>query len=371
MRFITATGTVAILLLAGCLGNDAQPAATLTSVAEMADTRPTINLEVTDDVLAPRDLQAPPQWKTGEWWQYKLVDDFTGASTEVTRVVAGTDGDDFLVGMPAMQFRHDIMVLHMPGFGQVSRANLSFEVHDARFAPLKFPIKAGDTYPTEWEGQPTTVTVVTAADGIATLEATNPQGGDNVQMTYNAEVGEITKLVMPGYATYEIVGHGFDFNGVMTVPHQHDLIFVQQRIGVPLGVPQGGEPVLTTDAVNVDPTYDRVSFAIIAGSLPSSLITNALGLPDVVPVDPPQGYYKETATAPDGETFEVEILPTDTPGLKISFFGKDMPGGDWRFDHLAAGPGIVLTEGIAYHVYDVELPSGRILPSMGEHAHGG
>ena len=110
------------------------------------------------------------------------------------------------------------------------------------------------------------------------------------------------------------------------------------------------------DEVPVDPTYDRVSFVLILGNLRGDL--------------PVGGYYKETATAPDGTVYELDMRPDAGRQFRIGTFKHDAPGGTWRFEHLALGPGIAMAEGIAYHVYDILLPSGAILPSVGEHQHG-
>lgn len=358
-----ATLLLSLAAVAGCLGEGApaveEAAADVASAEENAENG--LALEVLPGEVAarpPPSLDRPPQWVTGEWWTVELTDGFTGATYTATRVVAGAQGDDYLVGMPLHAFSNELMVLHLPGFGEVSRADLSFEVHDARFAPLQFPLTDGATWETEFEGRLVTATVSVKDATTAQVELIGQN--DRIVVTYDATIGEIRELVADGYASYRVIDHGFGFNETVTVPHMHDLIFQEVRIGPALaagGPVLGFTPSAPQDVVPVDSTYDRVSFVLVAGTI----------LPDA---SAPQGLYSEKATAPDGTAYELTVLPTDSAGLKLLFGKHDAPGGDWTFDHVAAGPGIALAEGIAYHVYDVELPSGRVLPSSGEHQHG-
>jgi hypothetical protein len=178
-----------------------------------------------------------------------------------------------------------------------------------------------------------------------------------MNLTYDATLGEVRKIVYEGYATVEVTGHGYGYEGVVTVPHMFKLVFQNARVA---GVLDGATAPATgvDETVKVDPTFDRVSFVVILGNLQPGVPTAA-------------GYYRETVTAPDGTVYDTTYAPPETGGAyKLAYFTAEHPGGDWSFRHVAAGPGIVLAEGIAYHVYDIELPSGRILPSKGMHHHG-
>jgi|GEM_PF-1269242 len=361
MRPVPVVGVVGFLfLLSGCVGAGEEGTPQGVDVSNTGD----LKLEVIAAPAAPevRTTLAAPQWQMGEWWTYRLVDGFTGTTYEFTRIVTGTEGGNFLVGMPRDQFQNAIMVLHIPGFGEVNRADLSFEIHDFKFQPLKFPLTAGDEWDSAFEGPQIHVKVLSVTEKTAEVQVT---GSQNMNLTYDAELGEISKLAIDRYATYEVVGHGIGYEGMVTVPHMHDIVFQHFRLGGVLGT--GGTPLpvanlplqpSNTDTVEVGATYDRVSFTIILGSV----------LPNA---DSPEGYYSLKATAPDGKVFENSATPADGTGLKIWFYQQDMPGGTWKFEHVAGGPGITLAEGIAYHMYDVDMPSGRVMPSMGKHHHGG
>jgi hypothetical protein len=356
MRIAPPILAVLAFVLAGCVGSpeatQTEPVATENS--ELPDFKP-----LAPEEEAPRTILEAPKWKQGEWWKVRMSDvGFTGNSYEATRVVVGQEGDHYLVGMPRDAFSHDFMVLHIPGFGQVGKEDLSFEIHDALFQPIHFPIVEGDTWVTAFEGRPVQMTVreiESTTRAHIEMKSKAGQAGDNANLTYDALIGEVVLNEQPGYASYEVIEHGYDYEGIVTVPHMHDVIFQHFRIGAPV---VNGLPAVTpsnVDKVQVDTTYDRVSAGLIYFSLTGGAA----------------GYFSEKATAPSGEIFELTILPTDQSGVRILTFSSNTPGGSWSFEHVAGGAGIIGAEGIAYHTYDVDMPSGRILPSTGEHDHGG
>lgn len=349
MRVHLGTFATVAIVLAGCVASPAgeEGAPEVTQNTKLPDFKP---VEAVEE--APRTLLEPPLWKQGEWWKIRLVDGFQGSTYETTRIVAGQEGDHYLVGMPSDQFSDDFMVMHIPGFGQISKDDLSFETHDVPTQVLRFPLVDGDGWETAFEGGVITTNVFVESETRARIQFTGSQTGN---ATYDALVGEVVRYEQEDYANYEVIDHGFDYSGVVTVPHQHDLIFQHFRIaGLLTGVPSAPATSIT-DTVTVDSTYDRVSAAIIAGGLSP---------------DAPGGYLQEIATAPDGKVFEMTVMPIET-GFVVHTFSHLNPGGSWTFEHRALGPGFIGAEGIAYHTYDVEMPSGRVLPSTGEHAHGG
>lgn len=312
-----------------------------------------------------RTLQEAPRWRLGEWWTYTMTDGFTGGTYEFTRVVAGEDraAGNYLVGFPVEAFSNDVMLFHVPGFGDIAQTNLAYETHDAYFQMLDFPLTDGKDWEAEFEGTGKGPALVTVDGDKAHIELISPSY--HVQATYDPAIGEISEMTINNgtYATYSVTGHGYDYRGLVRVPHAHDLIFIHGRMA---GVVDMGQPLLPpspttpTDTVEIPAGYDRASFIIAVGGGP------AFGLP------PPPGVFRETVTAPDGTVYEAMLTPVDvatgTP-LKIIAVGHDDPTGTWTLEHLAAGAGIAFVEGIGFHSIDIELPSGCVVASFNAQHH--
>lgn len=318
---------LAFATVAGCLGGSP---ATTTSASKAAAT-PT--------------LAAPPAWRVGEWWDVKVTDAFDRETHEAKRVVAGMEGDRYLVGMPKDAFSNELMVLHLPGFGEVAKSTLGYSVHDAPFEPVRFPLVDGLRWETAFEGIAFHAVASVGSPTLAEIDMTSA-GGGHIHLTYDAAVGDVTRVVFDGYATLEVTGHGYGYAGVVTVPRMAHLAFAEARTGPVLSSTQ--QPASPLQTVQVDDAYDRISFVLLAGSL----------LPLVEPGAPDQaaGYYDDLATGPDGARYDLQVFPTDT-GLKAAYHMVDKPGGAWAFRQVVGGPGIAVAEGIAYRVENVELPA--------------
>ncbi len=315
-------------------------------------------LDATPPAPGERTLAAAPQWRLGEWWEYKVTDHFAGKQITIKRVVAGTFGTQYLVGFPIDAFSNDALVMHVPGYGDIDQADLSFETHDVDFKMLDFPLTVGKKWDTAWEGLPGTATIVSATSEQATIRITDGQNF-NWTATYDAVAGDIVRLSDPNYATIELTEHGYNHVGAVRVPHAHDLVFMNGRLGpwdIQAHITQNPEPAPATETVDVKAGYDRLAFTIIVGPVANLLVD---GLPPV----PGAGTYSEKVMSPNGTIYELASGPTDT-GLKLEFYGTGDPTGTWTLEHAANGPGIVLTEGIGYHSIDIDLPSGCVLPGQ-------
>lgn len=356
-------------LLAGC-ADDADPASAATAAPEVQYADEVVS--VTVDTM-PRDPPAPgertleeaPRWRLGEWWTYEMTDGFTGGTYQFTRVVAGEDAaaGNYLVGFPVEGFSNDVMLFHIPGFGDIAQENLAYETHDAYFQMLDFPLTDGKDWQAEFEGTGLGTALVSSNGQTASIELITPQY--NVVATYDPAIGEISEMTINNgtYASYRVTGHGYDYQGLVRVPHAHDLVFIHGRLGgvLPVGASGGSGPVAApTETVDIQAGYDRLSFIIAVGGGP------AFGLP------PPPGVFRETVTAPDGTVYEATLTPVDvatgTP-LKVIAIGHDDPTGTWNLEHVAAGPGIAFVEGIGYHSIDIELPSGCVVASFNAQHH--
>ncbi len=360
-----AAASLGLLALSGCASDD--------GTTDAVQTTPAVQYE--DEVVQvaaptmPRDppaagertLDAAPQWRLGEWWKYFMTDEFTGKTTEFLRVVAGEDraAGNYLVGFPVEAFSNDVMVLHVPGYGDIRQADLAYETHDAYFEPLQFPLAEGNTWEMSFEGVANGLaTVSLPGDGTARITMEVSQYGW-INATYDPAIGEVSELSINGYGEYRVIDHGYGYQGVVRVPHAHDLLMQTGRIAgalVNLGIPPATAG--PTETVEVGEGYDRFSFILAVGAGPF------LGLDPAVPV----GVFQETATAPDGTQYQLQLLPHEG-GFKIEAFGHDNPAGAWNLQHVAAGAGIAFIEGIGYHSIDVELPSGCVVASFNAQHH--
>lgn len=317
-----------------------------------------------------RGLDEVPTWRLGEWWKYRMTSHFDGSTYDFVRVVAGTEHGNYLVGFPVDQFVNDVMVLHVPGYGDIQRTDLSYDAHDVPYAPLSFPLEEGKTWTTHFEAPNNVLTFlveeVDERNGTAymTASATGGQGGG--QFTYDAELGEISRWISPGYADYEIVDHGYNYTGAVRVPHDHDLIFFHGRLAGVVDLNSSlvpPNPVMPMETITVAEGYDRASFAFI---LVDRIVSGGAGT-NAIPTA--TGYYSVKATAPDGTVYEESLTPADGQTVKIVNFGHEGPAGDWQVEYVAAGEGIAFLEGIGYHSIDIEMPGGCVRASANANHH--
>lgn len=381
MRVIVAVLCLALVSFAGCSdseeGEDPMDAVGVEPQYRDDETNFTVDqptLPRTPPAPGERTLDEVPTWRLGEWWQYRMTSHFDGTTYDFLRVVAGTEHGNYLVGFPVDQFVNDVMVLHVPGYGDILRDDLSYAAHDVPYAPLNFPLEEGKTWTTHFEAENNVLTFVVEevdeANGTAFMTASASGGQGGGQFTYDAALGEISRWISPGYADYEIVDHGYNYTGAVRVPHDHDLIFFHGRLAgaVDLASPLvPPNPVLPTETAPVEEGYDRASFAII---LFDGIVSNGQSAGGASPGDLglSRGYYSVRATAPDGTVYETTMMPGESP-IKIVNYGHEGPAGDWDLEFVAGGEGIAFLEGIGYHSIDIEMPSGCVLASANADHH--
>ena len=372
MRAILLTSILALVTLAGCTDtSDSEPGETVTP-DEPQFVDPDSDFQV-DRPSLPVDRPAPgertldevPTWRLGEWWKIRITDSFTGQTRDVTRIVAGTEHGNYLVGFPLEEFSNDVLVLHFPGYGDIKRDDLSYDAHDQPYVPLQFPLVEGDSWTTKWQAETSdiTITVERAGNGTADLLVTGAASGT---MTYDAETGAIQRWIMNGYADYEVVDHGYNYTGAVRVPHDHDLIFFHGRIAGAMDAAApfpSTNPVLPMEDIVIDGSYDRLSFAHILLDITGTLAQGSAQL------GTSGGVYQITTTAPDGTVYEDILTPADGQAVRTVFYGHEAPEGTWSMQAVAGGAGVALLEGIGYHSIDIDLPSGCVVASANADHH--
>ena len=356
---------LALLPLAGCAGTAPEAPTPGPATPAIVEERPeTAFGEVEAGPAAPPDadatLLAPPALVPGEWWRIRFESPYTEA-TEFYRVVARVEPDGTaLVGMPHEGWWKEAVIFHTPALGEVA-PDQSYAAHDVPFRPLQFPLTADATWETAWESEEAKLVATvepvddTTADVVFTgascpltsilLGCDDSQPAEAIRLRYDAKLHAITRFEAPGMA-WEVLEHGYGFEGWITIPRAEDLVFLHGRLG-PLGLDGAPDPS-PVDTVEVAGGYNRVSFILGAGG-----------------VGPGTGVFRERATAPDGTVYEIETKPGDGP-YRAVFLEHPSPDGTWTFEHLAGGGGLVMAEGVAYHQYDIRLPDGAMRT---DHAH--
>jgi hypothetical protein len=318
-----------------------------------------------------RNLTSPPLWRLGEWWTYRAEAFLNGQVEDISRIVAGSEHNNFLVGFPIDQFSNFALVLHNPAYGDVHRENINYEMHDSPFEHVQFPLTLGKTWQTTFES-PTVIwdAVITEVDNAsltARIDFTNAANGNPAGYAiYDAELGEATTLYFNGYGRFDITDHGYDYDGDVRVPHDHDLTFFHGCIaGAQPIQPDGSTGAGCPDGViEMPPGYDRVSFGLLAqdvaaqqGSGPSQGNERFLG------------YYTIDVEAPDGTQYSMSVTPETSGWFVGDFYEHEEPAGQWTYSAVAAGPGAILIEGIGYHSIDISLPSGCVIASANADHH--
>jgi hypothetical protein len=344
-------------LAAGCVA----PAATDNVAPESANATVTIDKDrpdtnFTDIALkgaapdASATLNEAPHWKKGEWWKIHFESPLTGASVDFVRVVGDVQGDTYVVGMPHEGWYKEAVVYHTPCFGDVDARTLGCTPHNIPFAAVEFPLKEGATWTTQFERAPDLKTEVKITSPTeATIKFVDPKGNVAIEEVYDATIHEVRSFKQ-STAVYTVTDHGYDFQGWITVPRASELVFEHGRVVAPvIDVKTTGPAAGPLETVTINGGYNRLSFILAAG--------NILGTPA-------GGVYRETATAPNGTSYQLTSIPGGP--VEIRFYEARDPDGDWKLEHIAAGPGIAFIEGIAYHQYDIRLPDGAI---RADHSH--
>ncbi len=284
-----------------------------------------------DTVNRTATLEEAPTWVTGDWWTVRVDAEILDESYTITRVVADEVQGDYRVGMPLEEFSDPVVLVHLPGVGNIRSSDLSFNVHNERFHPLDFPLTEGKTWTTTWYGSEMGMEVVSVDGSQATVEMT--LNNETTELVYDADARAIVEFEGSLGTTYEVVDQGTNWTGEVRVPHGREQFIAGRIVGAFDFTLTPGAPV---ESLDVPAQHDRASIALIVGGIGPA----------------PQGYYHEVATAPDGTTYEA----THTGTLQYQLGVSEAPGGTWEFEHVAGGVGAAATEIIAYQVQDVTLP---------------
>jgi hypothetical protein len=346
-----------VLLLAGCLApapeqTEAEP----TFILDADRPAPQAGDVMTGPSVGP-DLNATtaaaPRLVRGEWWRIRFESSFFGDAPELVRVVANVTDNGYIIGMPHEGWVKEAISFHTPAFGDVG-LDLSYNIHNEAFHPVRFPLVEGDTWETSFVGSPMVATVQSADEYVAEITFSAPRqsqptdpvmaalgmsaGGVAVRVFYDARLHEIVRTES-GLGAWQVIDHGYDFQGWVTVPRG-------EHTAIDYGTFGPVEPGRTsmTRTIPVDPGFNRMTILHMIG---------AMG----------PGSYQIRSVAPNGD----EYLTSSTSGdMVMRLFEVYNPGGDWLQEDIVLGPGGTYNMGIAYHQYDIRLPDGAV---RSDHAH--
>ncbi|HVM46213.1 MAG TPA: hypothetical protein VM582_09785, partial [Candidatus Thermoplasmatota archaeon] len=260
---------VVLAVLAGCMAPaEEAPAATSPSPGVLIDpSRPdTAFAAVATGPAAGPDLDAtldaPPRLVAGEWWRLRLMN-----GEEVVRVVAEVTEEGYVVGMPHEGWYKELISFHSPALGDVG-FDLSYATHNEIFRPVKFPLVEGATWETVWATTPFAAEVESVEGLRATVvltptsepRPTDPVfalfgfAGTPVTLVYDATMHEVVSFDAGGFLGYEVIEHGYGFEGWVTIPRgEHTAIDYGQ-----LGPLTPGEPVVAR-AIDVQGGFNRMT----------------------------------------------------------------------------------------------------------------
>lgn len=276
-------------------------------------------------------LQEPPDLEAGDWWEVSVESPLLGETYSARRVVTGTVGGNYRVGLAP--FTNGIVFLHLPGVGNVRTSDLSFDVHGERFTPLDFPLKQGKTWTTSYLGTKYQAKV-NATEGLkAEITYAAKSGSGRMAAVYDAEAGALTKIEGPLGTKVTVTGHGENHTGEVVVPYDRAQV-LDGRFAAALTF--AGEPAPPVGSIEVPSKYDRASVGLLLGSVG--------GTP---------GYYRESAAGPNGSTWSA----TSTGEFTVKLGLSEGPSGTWDTTHVTAGAGFAATELILYKIQKASLPA--------------
>ncbi|HUR67891.1 MAG TPA: hypothetical protein VM370_01490 [Candidatus Thermoplasmatota archaeon] len=353
-----ATATVLLALLAGCLAQEpAAPAATAPEEGLLVDeARPDTAFGeiVTGPAVGPdlnATLAAAPKLIAGEWWRLRFDTPLSGTEqTDVVRIVADVQPDGYVIGMPHEGWAKELISYHSPALGDVG-LDLSYATHNEIFQPVKFPLEQGATWSTIFATTPYDAAVESVEGTKATIVLTpgnDPQptdpvyaaigfAGTPIRLVYDASVHEVTRFES-GIGNYEVVEHGYGFEGWTTIPRAEHTAIDHGQIG-----PANPGELPGPRTIEITGGFNRITL-----------------MQAVLPFAP--GVYKARAVAPDG----TELVTESNGEPVLNFYEVRDPDGTWTIEDTIAGAGASYTMGIAYHQYDIHLPDGA---KRSDHSH--
>ncbi len=325
-------------------------------------------LTATDDALDPanavdwRNL-TPPAWQPGDWWEISFTDPTTQEAHQYTAVVAAMEEGQASIGTAHPP--SDAVLFHQANpLGRIEAATLGWTVQGASFEPLQFPLEEGDTWGTTIDNRSVEVTVDSL--GLRTARLGYTGDGIKIDVRYDPGIGMIQSFrgeakpwaAFTAESDWEVIDHGSGYDGPVYVPLDRDMVF---RSGKDYASPVG-ESGLVDDPIDIAggigyAAESRVYVDVAHG--PSHLTLGMfVGWP-TESLRPHSGWYHEHAYLPDGIQYEHTVHPNQPAGVHVAYHRTDTAAGEWGFERYSAGPGVSMSQGVAYTLVKYEAPGGQ------------
>ncbi len=337
--------------LAGCTDDPAPEAATEPDVL-VGDRPDTTYSDVETGQAVGPDLNATtaaaPELIPGEWWRIQYDNAFSDEVVDVVRVVAEVDDEGYIFGMPHEGWLKEAISFHSPAFGDVG-FDLSYNVHNERFHPVQFPLVEGNEWDTKFVGADYRAIVESADEHTATIvfEAVGEpdpltqamilagmvDASAAMTLVYDARQHEIVSMES-GLGRWEVVEHGYDFEGWVTVPRGEDTAIDYGVFG-----PASEAHTPLERQITVADDFNRMTMMHFVGTLDANA----------------PGHLEARDVTPDGEDWRTTLTGG---GFRLAFYETNAPGGTWTVQDTVIGAGFTYHMGIAYFQYDILLPDG-------------
>lgn len=281
-----------------------------------------------------------PRWSVGDWWSYTLASDVYEVQGNITVVVTNVTDDGYILGAPADEDATVALLQHLPALGPV-RNDLSYDVHETRFDPIRFPLEDGLTWETTW----ITADVRFAArleNGTwnITNDGHHEDAGAWYNLTYDPAVGAFTRFARVGLdgrvrIAAEMFASGTNLTGDFRAPGNIRVALLESRTS---GSVSGGMPTAPNPTFTAPEGAQTLLVGCLAGGAP--------------------GQYHAEVRSPTGVICQLDA--TFQPGedvVRAQIVEAPAEEGAWEARLLAVGQGSATAEVLAYTAQTVTLPS--------------
>lgn len=294
-----------------------------------------------DDEPAPPGPDGTPRWSVGDWWTYRFTSDIYDLTFEATLVVGNVTADGYLVGMPPGAYSLDTILFHVPPVGFLGR-NLSYNVHDVLFEPLRFPLADNATWDTHWILAPVHFTAREAEvkvpggrqPGFHVSNAGHEQASNrSYELEYAPSVGWFTmyqRVDLDGRVRerIDLVGRGQGYTGPVRLLDGITMVYLDARTAASTSGPLAS----FTPASRLDTIFTACVFGDAAGQYSVEVRT------------PTKAACAASGTLTPGDTVR-RIVMAEVPNEP----------GTWQARYTALGPGSAIAEVMGYRSSTVTL----------------